>query len=589
MKAHKILYLCILGSMLVGCSSNISTSTSTSSTNNISSTSNSISSISSSVNESSSSLSTSDPRGPQNYELTTAMLREFYEGYQVDGIYTAYIKDEVSYTNCYFYNCTDTVYEFTSYQEVLSNPTKDTVVSAYRYEGFDFGTDTKFLTQAKLSLNNEVVNYLVTDGYGNLLTWDSTGFGNVFPELKVEYFEETENEFEFALDMSIAKLKPVYKALTAQFSSYMGLEMTSFKIKTDGYNIKEFFMDFALLATTAGQMYITVEGEFTKTGSDVVTPIEPLAGEADYEFDEMFSRLQEQNYRLDVNLGIKSYKLALEDGTKLIYDEYDKNGFKTSSYGFYQVNDEVIQGVTKINDKIYADSLPGAGSLYNVLPTLQISSVLFTLSDESTDERRIFTYREDAPSDAAFYYDYGMMAGSIVGDLTIILEDEKVTIQNKLMYSTEEFVYYDIGKVKNLFASYNKTCDNLKWSEVLSNQEKELEELYKVVPQDVMDQIPTFGGMYSKVTLDASYRPKTPVIVATVTSSAAGNELYESYVTKLLDAGFELNSEYSTDKLKAYTKECVINGETKKICVKIYFAFDAFSGSQFVVYPSIVE
>ena len=586
MKLNKLLSLSILGVLLVGCGSNTSTSTSV---NTSSDNSSSISSSISSTVEPSVSTSTSDPRGPENYELTTAMLREFYEGYSVDGIYTAYVKDEVSYTNCYEYNCTETVYEFTSYEEVRSNPTKETVVSSYRYEGFDFDTGINILTQSKLSLNNEVMNYLVTDGYGNLLTWDSTGFGNVFPELKVEYFEATENEFEFALDMTYAKLKPVYKALTSQFSSYMGLEMTSFKIRTDGYNIKEYFMDFAPLATMTGQMYITVEGEFTNAGSDVVAPLMPLEGEADYEFDEIFGRLQKQNYRLDVNLGVKSFKIALEDGAKLIYDEFDKNGKKTSSYGFYQVNDETIQGVTKINDKIYADSLPGAGSLYNILPTLKISSVMFALSEESTDERKVFKYREDAPSDAAFYYDYGMMGGSLVGDLTIILENEKVTIQNKLMYSTEEFVYYDIGNVKNIFSSYNTSCDGLKWSEILSNQEEELETLYKTIPQDVMDLIPTFGGTYANVTLNAKYKPSTPVIVAKVSDTTAGNELYNSYVTKLLDAGFEENSEHSTDKLQAYTKECTVNGETKKVCVKIYYAFDAFSGSQFVVYPSIVD
>ena len=571
---NKYTYIGLLGLLLAGCTANNSSS------QNIS--------PSSSFSESSSLeiSSSEDPRGPEEYELTTKMIREFQEGYRVDGIYTAYVKDEVYYTNCYEYNCTDTVYEFTQYEEVAKNPTKKKAVSSYRYEGYDFGTDTKYLTQAKLNLNNEVAHYLVTDGYGSLLPWYDTGFANVFNSLKPEYFVETENNFEFSLDLKHSGVRSCTQALVSQFSSYMGLSMTSFKIKTDGYSITDYFMDFQPLASSVGQMYITVEGKFTMAGAEVVQPIQPLEGTSDADFDNIFKELQKQNYRLDVNLGVKSFKLALEDAEKVIYDEYDKNGKKLSSYGYFQVDDTTLQGVTKINDVIYKDAEPGSGSLWNVIPTLEISSVLFDLSEESTPTRKVFTYRKDAPNDIAFYYDYGMLAGSLVGDLTIILENNTVTIKNKLTYSTEEYVYYDIGKVKNLFASYQENCDNLKWSEILSNQEKELSTLLGIIPQEALDQIPTLGGSYSQVTLDANYR--TPVIVATVMSTTEGQNLYNSYVSKLIDAGFEVSEEHSTEKLVAYTKESVVNGETKTLCVKLVFAADYLSGMQFVIYPSVI-
>lgn len=567
MRKNKLIYLGVIGAILCGCNNNI-TSSSSNLTNNQSSTS----------------------REPVSYELTNDMIDELAEGYQVLGIYTAYIKDEVSVTNYYSYNCTETVYEFTAWEEVKENPTQDKVTQSYRYEGFNYGTTKAYLSQAKLNLNNEVMNYIVTDGYGNLLTWDSTGFGNTFDSLTARDFFQTDNEFEFSLNMEKLSLTSVYKALTSQFSSYMGLEMTSFRIQTDGYKIKSYFMDFKPLTTMSGSMYITVEGEFTKTGSDVVKPLEPMEGPSNAEFDEKFVELQKQNYRLDVDLGVKSYKMSLENANNLIFDEYDKNGIKLSSYGYYQKTDSTLQGVTKINGTIYEDGVPVSGTLWNIIPTLEISSVLFTYNEkESTNDRKVFNYREDAPNDIAMYYDYGMMAGSIVGDLTIIIEEDRVTIENKLSMSTEKFVYYDIGNVKNSFDNIQGTCDGLKWSEILSNQVKELEKLYSIVPQEALDLIPTFGGKYANVQLDASYRPTVPAIVVPVYNSTSGTELYTQYVDKLLEAGFELNSEHSTDKLEAYTKDCLVNGESKKVCVKIYFAADYLSGTQFVMFPSIVD
>ena len=44
-----------------------------------------------------------------------------------------------------------------------------------------------------------------------------------------------------------------------------------------------------------------------------------------------------------------------------------------------------------------------------------------------------------------------------------------------------------------------------------------------------------------------------------------GLTLYMNYVTKLMSAGFKYNAELTVDEKEAYSKECVINGETKTI------------------------
>lgn len=518
-----------------------------------------------------------------SYELTDDMIAELAEGYQVLGIYRATIANVPSVSHYYKYNCNDTVYEYTSYQEAKENPTMDEVASSYRYEAFTTG-EYSILTQANLNLNNEVTNYMVTDGYGNYLLWEETGFANAFRHLSSSDFLKTENDFEFKLDMTKTGFSSVYHALTAQFSSYMGLSMEYLTITTDGYKLKTYKMGFAQLQTLQGKMDIVVEGKFTAMGADVVKPLVPVEGTSDNDFERMFKTLQNQNYRLDVNLGVKSYKMSLENGKTLLWDEFDKNGKKSGSYGYYQTTSK-LQGVTRINDQIYRDGNPISGDLVNIYPTLKISSMLFELDEEqSVNGKKVFNYRKDVPQDIAMYYDYGMMAGSIVGELSIIIETNKVTIINKLNLSTEEFVYYDIGNVKNSLNGINNTCDDLKWSELLSNQEENLETLYNKVPQEALDMIPTIGGIYSLVQLDVKTKPSEPVIL--LPSSSIGINLYNSYIEKLEQAGFSLDEILSeTDKL-AYTKD-YINGQ--KVCVKVYYGSAIFSSAQMLIYPSIIS
>lgn len=545
---------------------------------------------SSSLFESSSTVeeSSSSPEGPISYDLTTKMLTDLSEGYRAEGLYTAVVKDQIVSSFYYEYNCTDTVYEYTAYADNPSNPTKDKVEDSYRYEGYDVAGDgTKYLTLAKLNLNNEVVNYLVSDGV-SYLKWDSTGFANVFTQAKSSHFENSETDFEFDLRMGLTSLRGLYASFTSQFSSYMGLTAESFTLITDGYKAIGYRMTYAPLAATGGMMYITCEGKFTKIGSDVVKPIEPFDGETNEVFDDAIDSLREHTYRIDIDLGIKSYKMVVAKGTSLIYDEFDDKGRKVSSYGFNTIQEGVLQGITEINDVIYADGPYGLGSLEkDILPTLNLSSELFVLVEE-TQEKSVFKYNEEAPSiqEIGFNYDYGIFGGSKIGDLTITVLENEVIVENKLKYNTETFRYYDINKVGRYFNDIKTNSDGLKWSEILSNQEAESQKLYNAIPQEVMDLIPTVGGINARVDLDASYKPNEPVIK--VPTYIGGANLDQLYSEKLIASGFELNETLSTDGKKAYTKACEVNGVAKTLVVKTFLAEDVLSGSQFLIYPSLI-
>ena len=196
--------------------------------------------------------------------------------------------------------------------------------------------------------------------------------------------------------------------------------------------------------------------------------------------------------------------------------------------------------------------------------------------------------REEAPAiqEIGFNYDYGIFGGSKIGDLTITVLENEVIVENKLKYNTETFRYYDINKVGRYFNDIKTNSDGLKWSEILSNQEAESQKLYNAIPQEVMDLIPTVGGINARVDLDASYKPNEPVIK--VPTYIGGANLDQLYSEKLIASGFELNETLSTDGKKAYTKACEVNGVAKTLVVKTFLAEDVLSGSQFLIYPSLI-
>ena len=564
----KIVYLGLLSSLLFGCGVNNSSSENK---------------VSSQSTTSSSTVSL----GPKSYELKEEMLDELNEGYSVDGFYYATVKGQLISSFYYEYNCTETVYEYTSYVDDVKKPSKDKVEDSYRYEAHDFGDGVVSLTLAKLNLNNEVVKYPVTDGY-NYLTWDSTGFANIFNKINTSYFEKGENDFEFELKMNVLGLTNIPASLTSQFSSYMGLTAKSFTLITDGYHITNYKMTYQPLMTTSGNMDITVEGKFTNFGSDVVQPIQPFDGESNNDFDVAFENLREHTYKVDIDLGIKSYDMVVEAGENFIYDEFDENGKKISSYGFHKVKDGIIQGLTKINGELYADGPQAKGTVTDILPILNISSELFVLVEEK-DGKLVFKYNEKAPAieDIAFSYDYGIFGGSRVGDLTITISEDEVIIENELKYIKEVFRYYEINGFSRYFDDVKTSTNNLKWSDILSNQEEELEKLYEFMPKEALDQIPVVGGINARVDLDATYKPNEPVF--TVPPYEGGVNVYLNYCNKLLTSGFEYQEAVSIETGKdTFTKECLVNGETKTLVVKLYLAQDYLAGEQFLIYPSMM-
>lgn len=529
-------------------------------------------------NTSSDSSTTSRPAPSQT--LTQEMLDKLASGYQTRAILSYSVVQVVMSQQYLEVASKSNAYTFKGYKESTDKPTLDVVDTSYRYEPEKIGR-TSYVHQVELGFDNQIKKYPVTDQNGNKLAWASAGFGNCFNKIKLSDFVKGEEEYSFRLKVNLLS-QSITNALATQFAGMMGLTLGELIFYSDGYDITKFSITYAPISSLLGDMVYQVSGDFVKYGNDAIEEITPIQGTDDKSFDEAMSKLKKHNFKLDYKKPGQTLKISCEGDSKILYDVYNSKNQKTSSYGYYQVNEKSIQGVTKIGDNVYKDGQSFEGSVLTALPSFDISSKFFNKSSQSTDKKLVYTYREDVSKDIPLPSDYGMLNGSNVGDLTITIEDDSITILNKLKLGEEVFKYYDIGKVSGLISNIKDNCDDLTWSQLVSNQPSDDEKLFKIIPKDALDKIPTIGGVYSYVVLDVE---STPVFTILVDDNATGNALIKSYADKLKEHGFNLD-ESNTLTGDLYLKSVEINGQTHKIGARIFYAAEFLNASKVVIYPT---
>ncbi len=530
----------------------------------------------------------------KNNNFTSEMLNLLASGFSADSVVSMGGEESYGgfYNQCVEVHCVDDIFEYKAWAQSSINEeaNKNSLQYDIRYEPLN-QNGTKILAETELGFNNRINKFAVQDSYGSVIKWSNAGYSNVFSLFNTKDFVKTENENEFSLEITNNSYSIAYGTLATKFSGMIGLTTDRFIIKTDGEKPISYTLVCEKLDSKYGDIETTINGKFIDFGSNVVKTLKVLDIEEDIEFVNAFSTLKESNnWELDVELTGKSYHIENYNNKAVVYDLYDKNKIQTGCYGYVQLNDETVQGVTQIGDTLYYDSDELSGDVDSILPSLEISSVFFTKDESSTSNKLIYNLKDDY-KDVPSSNDYGMFAGNVIGSLQIIFEDSKITFINKLSSAIEKFTYSNINGVKDLTKGIQENCDNLTWSELASNQSSELEKLYASVPQEALDQIPTIGGKYSYITLDVSYNPKKPVFTVPISDTSTGESIYEIYKDKFISSGFSKTDESktSTGKKYVYQKECLIGDKTKKINVEICIVYDIYSfSSRFLVYPSII-
>lgn len=523
---------------------------------------------------------------PKSSELTAGMLSMLASGYSARGIlsYEVYgITMSMQYVEV---AATTNAYTYKGYEEVKDNPTLDVLKSSYRYAPVRLGVmSTTYLSEEELGFDNAIRNYPLVDSNGNYIAWSSCGYGNQFGKLKPGNFKNGTSDYEFVLDTSTKVNMAITSGIATQFCGMMGLTLSSFTITTDGYKPIKYDIEYAPISSFYGDAVYKVSGEFLEFGESVIPEIKLIEGTTFEEFDKTMEELRKFNFRASISKPSQTMEIESEDGKSLLYDVYNSKGQKTGSYGYYEPKTNVIQGLTKIGDNVYEDGDTLGGALTSALPSFAISSVFFNKSVESTADKAIYTYREDISKEIPLSTDYGMFSGSTVGDLTITIEKDAVTIKNKLRLGEEVFRYYDIGKVSGLLTNLKNNCDDLTWSQIASNQENDLNILYQDIPQEALDAIPTLGGKYSYIKLDVSSAPAA--FIVPINDYSVASKAFNNYKEKLLANDFTLDESYvGTGEL--YLKTCTIDGKECQIGARIYLAMEFFYTPQLIIYPTML-
>lgn len=556
-------------------------------------------------NSSNDSVSSSEFIRTEN--LTEEMLNSFKKGYDTTFKQSTEYDDNTSSSKILTAKCNEKNYETATYYD------KDATFSSlgkrsyfYHYQ-INPTEETEMLYSAGLSVGNKII-YTPVMGedkytYEEIpLTWEESYLSNVFIDLTSSYFTRVgdENKFKLSLnDLDESIKETISSKLSAQLYGDKEIldntSIDSFFLLTNGNNIVGFELNYLPYTLYDATSFRSSNGVFNASGEDVVTFCTPLQGQEDVDFENAMKKLRTQNYHLEetqqsfdyttekfVSQG--KYTADFYNKESVVYNYYSANGKKYMSYGYlrYQEKENCKLGIVPINGQYYQDYLY-EGSLDDLLPSFDISSILFIKDGSSTTDKLVYKLNRDidislenndsvfTPFDADGYLDR-------IINLTITIENDKINIHNETSDTGESGLILDVnytnfGKVENIVTSdkFHETTEGLKWSEILSNNEANVNSIIKIFTKDLLDSIPTITAV-SNIYSDVSSSSK-PVLYFLVYDKQDSIDLLSSYGNELVKAGFTLDESTIGEKLEEsspnYYKSVTVNNRKYRLNVTL--------------------
>lgn len=509
--------------------------------------------------------------------LTDQMLSSLKEGYSSKTIRmteyeTGTPSTAVIFSKCNEFNFEEDMY-YPSGNKDIEDISNSKLANHYHYQPKPDETE-KMLYDVGLSVGNKPLYTPVmgTDihSYEEIhMTWEEGYYSNVFLLLNANYFERVGDENKFRLniesDLDSELVDEIYARLDKQL--YCDDERTTatfdnFYLLTNGDKVTGYELEYVAVSSTDSTVYKHSYGYFLDSGADVIDYVTPIAGETDEVFEEAMEKLRAQNYHLEetqfafnfnsermVSQG--KYVADFYNKESVVYDYYNANGKKYMSYAYqeYEIDGEPCKlGLTPIEGKYYVD-YAYAGSLEEtILPSFDLSSVLFVKDSASTADKAIYKLNNDikisldnyddvfTPFDADGYTDRLIY-------LTITIEKDKINIHNETSAIKDQGLVLDVnytkfGEVEKMITNENtfETTEGLTWSQLLSNNEETLASVQKTFTKEILDSIPTVTYC-SNISCDIS-SPSAPVIFFTTYDKDDTLALLDSYGAALVAAGF---------------------------------------------------
>ncbi len=517
-----------------------------------------------------------------------AVVSDLLDGFTADTLLTSGT-ESMGYTSNYMsFATTSKAYSFIKYASAgVGFANKNSISSKGLYQPFT-NNGTTYLTQVELGLDNKIHNYYLVGSDSSYITWKKSGYYNPFSSLYgSDFSSNSTNPYQLDLKMNDTSKTDIYQNIANCFTGIIGYTLESFSLLTNGVSAYGYKMTFASYQTSYGENNTYANGTFgEERNEDVVEILTPFEGEEKSDLNERLKALKVGNYKADITLPNRSYKAEVYGNKSVIYDLYHTDNTKFGSYGYYQISSNKVQGITRIGNDIYLDSSSIDGVMSSMLPSFNISSVLFDKSNKSTSEKTIYKLNEDIASKLSveeIYY--GLLGSTVLGSLTIEIEQDKTTIINDMKNVGEEkFVYYDLGKVTDFTTNIHSTCDSLKWSQIFSNQPTEYQALISsTIDEELLDTLPVIGGTSSYITLVSNTKRGLVQAVVSISNYNDGINKIEAYKTKCEEAGFTITKKESQTLNYVISKDVTVEGKTKTISADILLAASYFDNPSVVI------
>jgi hypothetical protein len=530
--------------------------------------------------------------------LLPAMLEEVAGGVSLEN--TMQILNPKDTTKVLQTSLTDVVLTNTAYsiiQHAGANRSADEV-SSHGYVASKEGETTPMAYSVSLALDNTVVYTPITHKDASTKktvasTYAESGYVNFFSAFAISDFEYSDTDYTFDLFMHDTHHKTDYANIAAQLLGSSTATLTDLSFVTDGYHITKIDADFDYKGYP-----VTLTSDVKAFGSAAtVSPIAAYEGAKDEALATAFQKLGQGNY---INTA-KVYALdetgaatldsgsvfTLNGGKQATVVNTDADSNVIFDHGSYQV-DTKIQDVNHLGTDYYVDGNATEGSITDnySLSIGQVSPLLFkydaTKKIYTFKDRSILVNKFDIP------YVFTRLNKGIGDGITIDLSTEG-TVDIKMAASDSkgnayiiDNIYTRISTVPDAIfdtAKVKTDCSALTMSQLLvhSDPANYSALVSSLVNETVLNQIPTYGGIYSNLRVD-SYG-EIELDIYPVTTDADGitaltkevTDLETAYEAKLVAAGYTDNGDLTyTKAVKATPKDGVETNYNLTVAITDY-------------------
>jgi len=549
-------------------------------------------------------------------------FKELQKGYSFDGLIKIFqlYDDGASHEKYQYLRVSSSLDEYSSFkwqQSALDEKaTKDKIDYQSRFYYHKVNKDNKDVIVSDYLLpSNEVFSSYMIDNNYQIVSWEDAKFYNGFSLLNADDFTLDSNGnyvIDFIKTEDVAgeeRISDARIALSRQLYGKAALRLYSVSLTFKDNKIASFSAEYEpedLFGLGTGT--ITVSGDFTSIGSDIkFDTIEKVDRKEDKIFEQKFSQIKNNSFtceeiykRADFD---DQYKYNLTFSKEdLTYKSYYKDEL-IDDYGFYQSDEEKIQGVNKINDDYYLDQDPYNGTLYSLLPSFEVSSVFFNY-DNKTDSYSLMDNYECRLIDASYFSTF--YKSESISNLKLAFAGNDIKLQMIVSGKRElDVTYSNIGSTSKKILNVKNDLSNFKWTDLLARHSKSLnlalsDEYLKSA--DYLNYLPLVGNKYSNAYINAeTSRHETQISINCQTDAEAG-VLVNDYAKKLKDnLGFTTDvdkvkknnsNEDGTTSVKGMykfylKKDITINGNSDTMCLTVWNYVGLFNTHTFYIYVTL--